>query len=100
MSEFIYAVREYIEYEGLAEEAFFKNDEDAELKIKKHIIRSYWEDKTDFDELVRQSKTPMLNPTFSHELLNSDLGLGKLASGEVAETEVKPHLYIQRIDLH
>ncbi|MCC3344873.1 hypothetical protein [Psychrobacter sanguinis] len=100
MSDFIYAVREYIEYEGLVEEAFFKSDKEAELKIKRHIIRSYYGDKTDFDELVRQSKVPMLNPTPTHEILSSDLGLGKLASGEAAETEVKPHLYIQRIDLH
>lgn len=100
MSDFIYAVREYIEYEGLAEEAFFKSDEGAELKIKKHIIRSYYGDKTDFDELFRQSKVPMLNPTSAHELLNSDLDLGKLAGGRVKEIEVKPNLYIQRIDLH
>lgn len=104
MSEFIYAVREYIEYEGLLEEAFFKDCEDVELRIKKYLLRNYYRDETDFDELVRQSKVPMLNPTPAHKMIGRDLGLSKLASGDVIDIEPEKMrgdwLWVEKIDLH
>lgn len=104
MSDFIYVVREYLEYEGPIEEAFFKDGEDVELRIKKYLLHNYYRDKTDFDELVRQSKIPMLSPTPAHKMLSRDLGLSKLADEDVISIDPEmmsgDFLEIFRVDLY
>lgn len=104
MSEFIYVVREYIDYEGIAKEAFFKDGDDVELRIKKYLLHNYYRDETDFDELLRQSKIPMLNPTPAHKMLSRDLRLSELADEDVISIDPEmmcgDYLFISRIDLH